>query len=449
MLTPNSNVSQWRNLSGRSRLHPAHPFMSVSTLARNQTDIPCSGMLRQLLSIVFVVVICGCATVKTTSISNLTPELATASPRVAGVLARTEEMRVQILVSEVVTNRHGKAELRRSGYRVGAEYFYPASSIKLTAAVAALQTLEALQMQHGVADLIETPLEIAALFPGDAAQTNDVGNLACGCITVGQEIRKIGLVSDNQAFNRLYDLVGHEALNRQMHALGLKSAVINHRLSESRNIPDMFATAAMKFRLPNADTIQIPARRSSLLLTNHSSRLKVGDGFIKGEQLIRTPMEFHQRNGISLIDLQNLLIKAARPDIDLGTAPLFLTPSHRSMLLDAMSRYPGESTNPVYSAERYPDLESKFLLPGIRRVFPASSRGDRIEVTGKPGQAYGFSIENSYVFNPRNGRALFVTAVIYANSDGVLNDDKYDYATVAEPFLADLGEWAARRWLNP
>jgi hypothetical protein len=41
-----------------------------------------------------------------------------------------------------------------------------------------------------------------------------------------------------------------------------------------------------------------------------------------------------------------------------------------------------------------------------------------------------------------------VTVTIYTNADGILNDDQYEYATVAEPFLADLGEWVARRWLQ-
>jgi hypothetical protein len=81
-------------------------------------------------------------------------------------------------------------------------------------------------------------------------------------------------------------------------------------------------------------------------------------------------------------------------------------------------------------------------------VFPSKTPGERVESTGKIGRAYGFSIENSFVRNPANGRAVFVTAVIYTNEDGILNDDKYEYMTVADPFFADLGELVARRWLK-
>lgn len=34
--------------------------------------------------------------------------------------------------------------------------------------------------------------------------------------------------------------------------------------------------------------------------------------------------------------------------------------------------------------------------------------------------------------------------MLYTNADGVLNDDEYEYETVADPFLADLGEVVAR-----
>ena len=159
------------------------------------------------------------------------------------------------------------------------------------------------------------------------------------------------------------------------------------------------------------------------------------------------PMDFTGRNGISLADLQNLLVKVVRPDLAVPGPPLELSPEHRRLLLDAMTIYPHESSDPRYPAAEYPDDYCKFLLPGVRRVFPETAPGPRIEITGKIGRAYGFSVENSCLRNPANGRTVFVTAAIYTNDDGVLNDDRYEYGTVADPFFADLGEWVARRWL--
>ncbi len=67
---------------------------------------------------------------------------------------------------------------------------------------------------------------------------------------MAHEIRKLALVSDNQAFNRLYDLVGYDELNAAMRRLGFDSTVITHRLSETRAIPDPRASAAVTFHPP-------------------------------------------------------------------------------------------------------------------------------------------------------------------------------------------------------
>ena len=408
------------------------------------------SMIRSLITAIGLAVLSsGCASMTSKHPAELAPMLHSVSNQFQAVFASPERFRAQILISEVRTNGWGAKVLKRHGYRVDAEYFYPASSIKLCAAVAALQTLEQLELEHpGATNLLETPIRIAPLFPGDVAQTKDIGNLQGGPITLGQEIRKLALVSDNQAFNRLYDLIGHSALNENMHALGLRSVVINHRLSDARSIPDNRASAPVTFHASKGDPILVPARSSRLILTNKGPGLLVGDGYQQGGKLIKTPMDFSTRNGMSVMDLQNLLVKLARPDMPLGTPKLRLSGTHRAHLLQAMSEYPRESTNPVYREPLYPDDYSKFLLPGIRRIFPNRTPGERIEITAKIGRAYGFTVDNSYLKNPRNGRAVFVTAILYTNADGILNDDKYEYETVADPFFAALGELVALRWLS-
>ncbi len=424
-------------------------FKTWHILAKIKYPGHSSSMIRLPAVAVFVAgIFCGCSMFHQNKMTDLAPTLRNCTNKFERVLSSPESFRAQVLISDVVTNRSGVAELKRYGYRVGAEYFYPASAVKLCAAVAALQAIERLQPASLATDLADVPMEIALLFPGDAPQVTDASNVQGGCITVAHEMRKIALVSDNQAFNRLYDLVGHEQLNRAMHDLGLRSLVINHRLSETRTIPDMQASAAVTFRVPHGEPILVPARSSKLMLTNDARCLLVGNSYMKGKGIVPVPMDFSTRNGISLADLQDLLVKIARPDIDLGTLGLNLTESHRAKLLQAMREYPRESENPIYPAKDFPDEYSKFLLPGIHRVFPSKTSGERVESTGKIGRAYGFSIENSFVRNPVNGRAVFVTAVVYTNEDGVLNDDKYEYETVADPFFADLGELVATRWLK-
>jgi hypothetical protein len=404
----------------------------------------------RLLAFGFIgILLAGCAQLGPANPRDLEPLLRSGGAALRQAVDRAPELRLQVLIAELDESPGRPTTLRRHGFRVDAEYFYPASSIKLCAAVAALQEVERLEAALPGTQLAEAPLEIAPLFAGDVAQIHDPTHLAGGRITVAHEVRKLALVSDNQAFNRLYDFVGHEPLNRAMHALGLPSAVINHRLSDPRAAPDQHASAAVTLRPPGGAPVEVPARISPLRLTNTAPGLRVGQAFLRSDQRVDESMDFAGRNGITLVDLQNLLVKVVRPDVALPGAPLRLTPEHRALLVGALTGYPRESADPRYPAADYPDDYCKFLLPGVRRVFPATEPGRRVEITGKIGRAYGFTVENCALRNPATGRTVFVTAVLYTNADGVLNDDRYEYAEVADPVLADLGELVARRWLAP
>jgi hypothetical protein len=57
----------------------------------------------------------------------------------------------------------------------------------------------------------------------------------------------------------------------------------------------------------------------------------------------------------------------------------------------------------------------------------------------KEGDAYGFLIDAAYVVDFDNKIEFMLSAVIYCNADGVLNDDKYDYDEVGLPFMRNLG----------
>lgn len=48
------------------------------------------------------------------------------------------------------------------------------------------------------------------------------------------------------------------------------------------------------------------------------------------------------------------------------------------------------------------------------------------------------------------GQGFFLSAVIYTNANGILNDDKYEYENVADRLMADLAEMVARKlWKIP
>jgi hypothetical protein len=64
------------------------------------------------------------------------------------------------------------------------------------------------------------------------------------------------------------------------------------------------------------------------------------------------------------------------------------------------------------------------LNKALHLAIAAAVPDDRVRVLGKGGRALGFEIENSYAVDETTGRSFFVSAVIYANENGTLNDDR-------------------------
>jgi len=363
------------------------------------------------------------------------------SPLLARVADRAGEHRLQILLS--VERAGGRLETH--GFRVDSEYFYPASTVKLVAALAALRMLGRLAAEHGVAIGPETPMVIHPTFADQLIEDRDPSNLDGGAITVGHEIRKLALVSDNAAHNRLLSLVGHRELHEMAWGegpmgLGLKSARLIHRLSEQRTVEENRKTPRVDLAV-GGQLITVPARDSGLLLDNYGMEgLDVGTAHVVGEQLVAGPMSMRQKNRVSLADLHRLIVLTARRgEVDGGTA-FELSKAAWDLLQEAMTIYPSTSRNPVYTAREHPDHYVKFLLPGLRRLGLPS---DPL-ILNKIGQAYGFTTENAFVEGPGRRPSFYLTATLYANESGVLNADSYDDKTVAEPFMADLGEAIGR-----
>jgi hypothetical protein len=358
----------------------------------------------------------------------------------AHVVDNAAEYRLQVVLGLVEEGPDGTPILRQHAFRAGAEYFYPASTVKLFAAVAAAQKLVELRKATGLAIDLDTPLVYHPQFEDGEMEAEDPNNVESGKITVRGQIREIFLVSDNQAFNYLYELVGQDGLAESLQGAGLDGPRVVHRLSEFRLAEENLQSPRIDF-VGEDFTYSLPARTAKPLPPAEPiDRTLVGKGYYSGDELIEEPMDFTPKNYFPLGDLQRGLCMLVRPDVDCGGPGFELEEADREMMLEAMSQYPRESTNPAYDPEEYPDTYVKDLLPGLERAVPR----ENLRVYNKTGQAYGFTTENAWVVNIETGQGFFLAATLYTNADGILNDDEYEYDEIARPFLADLGEAVAR-----
>ncbi len=369
--------------------------------------------MRILALLGLMVLLCGCQSRPDVGSSMVDSVCGTRGEPAAFAL----EHRLQFILTEV---RHGRR--MDHVYRADAEYFYPASTIKLVGAVAALQAMES----HGAN--IDAPIGWGDVDrPGESLLASD------GAVpVVRRELERMLIVSDNEAFNLCFDLAGQRELNETMWDAGLTSVKIEHRLS--RVVSPANRTAAAPMRLETANGPVMLTRREGIgeIRPPAIPGFSVGTGFMRSGTLVPEPMRFDRHNRISLHDLHELTIAINRPD--LARIRLPISESHRQFLAESMSRL-----SPV--PEDY-----KPFLPGVRRVL----QPERLRVASKIGLAYGFLTDTACITDLASGREFFLTATIYVNSDGVLNDDAYDYDAVGFPVLADLAEAAARRvFANP
>jgi hypothetical protein len=99
-----------------------------------------------------------------------------------------------------------------------------------------------------------------------------------------------------------------------------------------------------------------------------------------------------------------------------------------------MGIFPRECDYPKYDSTYY-DGYVKFFLFGDSKAQQDGS----VRVFNKVGEAYGTLTDVAYIVDFEHDVEFILAATILCNSDGIFNDDRYDYDRVGFPFLAKLG----------
>ncbi len=327
-------------------------------------------------------------------------------------------------------------------FRADAEYFYPASAIKLPLAIVALETMNA-RLGFKVparTRLVRCRYDRSGCEPPPEDEDHERDKDEDGVyrhkkLRIGSEIRKMLSYSDNDSYNRLWDIVGHRQANEMAIQLGLDAVRFHHRM----NAPADKSVRTQRVTLlpPGKRAIVMKRRNSDYALSpTAAARLRIGKGFnAGGGNIVDEPMDFAMKNYVSLRELQRILISLVRPDHP-EALELTLDQKQRELLLAAMTTRLSAKKR---AAEHSP------LSPGVLDVLPAK----RVRYIGKSGRAYGFHLDNAYIEDLETKRAVFVVATVYVNPNGILNDDDYGYDDTSKPLLAALGKALAQALAAP
>ena len=350
----------------------------------------------------------------------------------ASLLADPGQYRIQILYTQINRDKKNIPHFKEYSYRLNAnEYFYPASTVKFPLSVLALEKLNILKVQG-------LTKASTAIYDSVTARQETIYNnpyAIDGRQTIEQAIKEVLVVSDNNAANRLYEFLGQEYIHSQLANRGFPEVYIRNRLELGRTPLENRQTQAVHFYDENNKLIYTqPAQNNTGKLPYYN--VLIGNGYLNNnDSLINAPLNFSEKNRISLSDLHHIMQSVIFPNQMPKKQRFNLSSNDRKFLLQWMHTTPNESNYPTYDSSAYYPAYAKFIMLGSEK----SPIPSNIKIFSKAGDAYGFLLDNTYIIDTEAKVEFMLSAVIYVNADGILNDNTYDYRTIGLPFMKNLG----------
>lgn len=334
------------------------------------------------------------------------------------VFSDPEKYELQIIYTQIDRRENGETNFRDVAYRLDPEiYFYPASTVKLPVAILALEKMEYMNRKNPILNR-NTPYKIA----GDTTVHS-----------VAADVEAIFAVSDNEAFNRLFEFLGQDYMNRKLGEKGLEPVRISHRLSTANSLETK--TKKISFEIKEGDEelfFEIPVTQNQESIPLNLKSIKKGRGYMENQSLVEQPFDFALKNYFPLQAQHQLIKQLYFPQEFPENKRFDLSEENRQFLEKAMSQLPREAG---YDPVEYQDSYVKFFLYGDSKdPVPGN-----VKIYNKVGFAYGTLTETAYIKDESRGVEFILSATLLVNKNGIFNDNNYEYDTIGIPFLAALG----------
>ena len=355
----------------------------------------------------------------------------------AKVLSNPKFYRLQIIYTQINRDSNNVPHFKQYTYRLNPkEYFYPASLVKIPVVAMALQKLNELNIP-GLDKFSRMKTDSAYSCEQNVLTDSTAQN---GFPSVANYIRRAMLVSDNDAYNRLYEFLGQKYMNINLTARGYKTARIINRFYNCDTLANRYTNPITFFNQSGEAVYSQPLEYSPNLLKNVYGKVLVGKGYIENGsegKPVNHPKEFTYANYLNLQDASDILRSIIFPNAVPKEKRFNLTKEDYRFLYRYLSMYPSESDFPSYKRKDFGDSFKKYFIYGN---FQDTITDKNLRIFNHVGQAYGFLSDCSYVVDFENKVEFMLAATIYVNKDGIINDGKYEYKDIGFPFLAELGK---------
>ena len=353
----------------------------------------------------------------------------------SGMLNHPQKNQVQVLYTQIDRDRNNVPHFKSYSYNLDDHrYFFPASTVKLPTLIFALEKINELK----VAGLTSKSTMITGTDFDKQTKAETDSSAQNGLPSIEHYIKKILLVSDNDAYNRLYEFVGRAEINQRLKNHGLNTSRILNRYAVKDTELTSRHTNPVQFLNQGVIVYTQPGKYDVADYPITLSNLSMGKAYLdSSDKLVNKPFNMTNRNAFSITDQQKVMRKLIFPEAFLGKEQFKLSAEDYRLIYTYMSKYPTESDFPKYSPDENWATSAKFLFYGSDK----NSKPDPdIRIFNKYGDSYGFIIDNAYFVDFENNVEFLLTAVIQSNEDEIYNDGKYEYEEVCYPFMKNLGQ---------
>ncbi len=368
-------------------------------------------MFKRYIAIILLAAFISCGSQeKVDTRSPLEAVLTSKNPNIKRVMDSLQQYAVQIKFTQI-ERKNGKIYFQDYDFQVDStNYFYPASTVKFPIAILALSKLNGMEnIDRNTRFYVE----------GDTLET-----------TFAREIEKIFAVSDNASYNRLFEFLGQDYINRELTNKPFGSVRISHRVSTPDS--DEITTKPLIAYQNDSTTTILPNSINTTARPLQLKNVQKGVGYIEEDSLMKGAFDFSLKNYYPIETQHQFLKTVMFPKIYPLNEKINLTKDQLDFVHSAMSTLPN---NTGYDAQTYYDGYCKFFMYGdTKKKIP-----DHIKIYNKVGDAYGTLTDCAYIHDTKNDIEFLLTATILVNKNGIFNDDTYEFDEVGFPFLAELG----------
>ena len=351
-------------------------------------------------------------------------------PTLSEMSSNANKFRVQVILTQVHTASDGKKSFSNQSYNlIDSLYFYPASIVKLPVSIFSLERIHSGEM-NGVDKFTRLIIDSTAGCQKKMYWdpfTND------STASIAEYIEKALVVSDNVAYNRLYEFAGPEYINRRLAEMTMKRSVIRQRFA-SCSAKENRMTNPFYFLSINGDTLfKRPAEYYSDAYEKPLKDMEVKSFSVpsKKKKTKVTSKDFSLNNTMPLKDIHAILMELVYPESQ--PFNFNISDEDRKYLLKHLSIQPSMTDNlKLHKNPPYYDFMTNYFFYGS----DSKSTDLKIDVCNIVGLAYGFATDVAYIRDAEKNIEFFLSATVYANYGGKTG---YAYAQKGLPFLKQLG----------